>query len=171
MVYPNWVYIAMHLTKDTEDKIKEYISANIPELKMNEDLHSTLAYSKKKREKMINRGNDRMKWKFKKFSKFWEDENSLVIELDSEDMKNRSKKLASDYELISDYDEYSPHITISYEGKEIDIESLPACDIDFEFEHEFIEDIDEELIDSDDEEIKWQETEEMEDEISEWFVM
>ena len=143
MNYPNGVYIAFNLSKETEDNIKEYCSQHIPGIEMNEDLHSTLVFSKKAMEKKIDRKPDRAKGKFKQFSKFGKDEESLVIELDSEDMMNLHKWMTSDHDFISDFPDYKPHVSITYKGKDIDIENLPPMDFEFDMEHQVIENIDE----------------------------
>ena len=144
MHYPNGVYIAFNLSRATEDKLNEYMEAHMPGAKKNEDFHSTLIYSKKPHEKRICRCHDRMKWNFKKFSKFWEDKKALVIEMESKDMKDMNHKMMKEHDLTSDYDEYNPHITLTYEGEDIDPEKLPPIDFELEMEHQIVEWIDEE---------------------------
>jgi len=142
MKYPSWVYVAVHLSDDTENQIKDYCHKNMPWVKMNEDLHSTLIYSKKPREKQLKREQFKWEWKFKKFSKFWDDWWSIVIELDSADMMSHNKKLMEENDFISDYDEYSPHITLSYEWQDVEVDNLPPLEIVYKMEHDFIEDLD-----------------------------
>lgn len=151
MIYPHWVYVATHLSWETEDQIKWYCDKNLPWMKMNEDLHSTLIFSKQPKEEKMKRWQFKWEWKFKKFSKFWDDWASIVIELDSEDMRSYNKQLVSENWFISDFDEYLPHITISYEWQDIEVDNLPPLDIVYKMEHDFIEDIDED----EDEDVIW----------------
>jgi len=183
MNYPNWVYIAMNLSRDTEENIKKYCSEHLPDIEMTDDLHSTVIYSKKPHEKKIKRDQCRCKWNPGKFAKYWDDKESLVIEIDSEDMQSMNNKMMEEHDFVTDYPEYKPHITLTYAWKEIDIDSLPPMEFPIEMEHQVIENLDEEAMtdekkDDDlmtDEEMKNKKDEdEDEDEVekmSEWFVM
>ncbi len=142
MVYPHWVYAAVNLSAKTEEDIKNYCKEHLQWIVMNDDLHSTVAFSKKPKEWKIKRANFRWEWKFKRLSKFWEDKQSIVIELDSSDLVEHNKRLTEEHELVSDYDEYKPHITITYEWWDVDVDSLPPLDIIYELEHDYIEDLD-----------------------------
>jgi len=141
MTYKDWVYIALHLDSASEKEIIDYISNNIPWLEINEDLHLTLIYSNKPHEKQIKRKKYQCIWKFKKFSKFWDKWESLVIEIESDDLIKKNKELSDEHSFVSDYDEYLPHISISYKWEDIDIDTLPDFnkDIEFKFIHEIIE--------------------------------
>lgn len=150
MRYPNGVYIAFNLSRSTEDKIKDYCETNLPNMKMTEDLHCTLIFSQKEKDEKIKRAHERIDWKFKKFSKFWENEDSLVIEIDSSDLKKMNEDMTKEHDFISDWDEYNPHITLCDSGRDIDIENLPNIDFDIEMEHQIIEDLDMEDKKSDD---------------------
>ena len=160
IVSPNWVYVAVHLSSETEEQVRWYCAENMPGMKINDDLHSTLIFSKKPKEERLKRKQFKWEWKFKKFSKFWDDWASIVIELDSEDMKGYNRELVKENWFISDFDEYLPHISISYEWQDIDIDNLPPLDIVYNLEHDFIEDIDDEYMD-----------EKKEEEEDVWFIM
>lgn len=162
MNYPHWVYVAFNLSRETEDNIKKYCSENIPNAVMNEDLHCTLIYSKKPKDERIKRVQDRLTWKFKKFSKFWENKDALVMELDSQDLKSMNESMTKEHDFISDYDEYSPHITLTYEWMDIDPELLPPIDFNIDLEHQIIEWLDEDCSCDDEDEDEDEEAEDTE---------
>lgn len=162
MTYPQWVYVAMYLAKETEDEIKKYIEANLQWMENNDDLHITVCYSRKNQMEQIKRKNYRCEWSFKWFDLFWADWKSLVIKIDSPELVKRNKELTDEFELISDYPDYQPHVSISY-SFEWDINALPKIEFPFIFEHEIIENINEE--ESDD--IGWTKDPEESNEISE----
>lgn len=89
-----------------------------------EDLHATIVYSK--------RGNAdiRPNMTYKTgiplgFELFGDDKNYLVLELESDDLSQRHEQCMV-YGLSSTYDEYRPHITLStnYQDEDIDDELL-----------------------------------------------
>jgi len=114
MNYPNGVYIAFNLSRETEENIKKYCEENLPDMEMNEDLHCTLVYSKKPHEPRIKRDHCRCSGKPKKFSIFGEDDKSLVLEIDSEELKKMNHEKMKEHDFVSDFDEYKPHVTFVY---------------------------------------------------------
>lgn len=90
-----------------------------------EDIHVTLMYSEDKGNPMIPPSSDlEYKASASKFALFGPNKDCLVIKLDSDDLKNRHNQLLA-HGFIHSYDEYSPHITLSYnyEG------DLPSSDL------------------------------------------
>jgi len=132
------VYISVKPNKETEIKLKEFQKNYI--LNPNNNLHVTLIYSKKENEfKYIK--TRRFK-KFKATFKKWEifDENTLVAILETEDLINRNKELVNEYDFISDFNEYTPHITLSYNfNKLLD---LPKLNFELIFNNETSEELD-----------------------------
>ena len=50
--------------------------------------------------------------------------DTLVMLLDSPDLSARHKELMDKYDLNYSWDDYKPHITLSYDAKDYDISKL-----------------------------------------------
>jgi len=79
-----------------------------------ENVHVTLMYSADKGNPMIPPSSD-LEYKAvpTKFALFGPEKDCLVIKLESVDLTNRHNQLLA-HGFIHSYDEYSPHITLSY---------------------------------------------------------
>lgn len=141
--YRNWVYIAMWVTPVTEYRLLKYCRDNLNWLELWEDFHVTLIFSKKQYDWWITVGNSEqtVKTKFKWFSRFWDNNNTLVIELESQELKWRNMELMNKYWFISDFEQYSPHITLTNNGKSIDETKLPEIDFDLILTNEYVEEL------------------------------
>ena len=69
---------------------------------------------------------------------------ALVVVLKSEYLVNRHKELMTNYNLTYDFDEYIPHITLSYDIGNFDISKLDIKDLpsNFTINTEYKEDLD-----------------------------
>jgi len=152
--YPEGVYISIKPTEITIKSIEKYIKRNLPEnFDVVQDLHCTLIYSRKPHVDELQVKNNTALGTFKKFTTFGENNEILTIELNSGDLKELHEKLMNDYNFVYDYDEYRPHITLSYNCKNVNTASLPEVDFTFEFNEITVEPLDtEKYKDSDGEE-------------------
>jgi len=139
--YPGGVYISVKMTEESQIALNEYTSKYLKDAELNEELHCTLIYSKKEQKEEIEPKIYNVTGTFLNFSKFGEDKDTLVAELNCPDLVERNKELVKEYGFISDYDEYKPHFTISYNAKDIDINSLPDIDFAINFNEETIEEL------------------------------
>lgn len=128
-IYPGGVYISVKPDDITQKAIMEYQEKYLKQFELNTELHCTLIYSKKPYEDEIIPESYTALASFSSFELFGPENDTLVIKLNSEDLKRRNEDLTKKYGFISDYDEYKPHITLAYGIKNIDLNSLP----DFEF--------------------------------------
>jgi len=139
--YKKGVYIATDLTKESQNLIKQYQKDNLNG-DLNDELHCTLIYSQKPQQDLIQPKKYTYKAKAIGFSLFGPDKDTLVINLESEDMVKRNNELSKEYGFISDYDEYRPHITLSYKSTGIDLENLPKLNETLYLTNEYIEQLD-----------------------------
>lgn len=51
--------------------------------------------------------------------------NALVVTLNAPDMNKRHKTLMDEHDATYDFDEYKPHITLSYDIGDLDVDKLP----------------------------------------------
>jgi len=129
IMYENGVYISTSLTIDTEVNLINYIKKHISIIKNVElnynSLHNTLIYSKAKlKEKVIVKDYTYIATPLK-LSLFGENNDILVLELDSPELIKRNNELVEQYNFISDYDEYKPHITLAYKVELTNVDSIP----------------------------------------------
>lgn len=77
------------------------------------DLHTTLIYSKRGNA-LVELSNEPAWAECARFALFGPEQNVLVIELISTDLHNRQQKLMSEGSFISDWPDYKPHVSLSY---------------------------------------------------------
>ncbi len=142
-IYPSGVYISLDMVEESFIALKKYMDKYIPNLEHNEEQHCTLIYSKKEHKEEIIPKEYQVVGTFLRFSKFGENNEVLVAELDCNAMVLRNAELVKKYGFVSDYDEYKPHFTLSYDAKDIDINSLPPIDFAIYFNNETVEPLDE----------------------------
>lgn len=131
--YPG-VYMALKLSKYSERELKEFCE-QFDEL--DENLHCTLIYSDKPFIGKIEVKDYSIIVKPKKFSLFGENNDILVLEVESSELMNRNRELMQQYGFIQDW-EYNPHITLvtNFSGE---IESLELPIFDIVLEKEYLE--------------------------------
>ena len=125
--YKNGIYCCALPSQETKDAIKSLCAAyDVPNPLKASDLHCTIIYSDKvdtdfestpKYPKMLEA-------KFGGYEFFGEDKDTLVMLLDSPDLSARHKELMDKYDLNYSWDDYKPHITLSYDAKDYDISKL-----------------------------------------------
>jgi len=145
MHYPDGVYIAIKLSKVTENAIKDYQQKYLRGQKLNEDLHCTLIYSQKPHKDEVESASYKAIGTFDEFSLFGP---ALVVVINSDDLVSRNNVLVDEHKFISEFDEYTPHITLCYDSTDLDINSLPPIDFEMVFEDEYVEALDTEWVGS-----------------------
>ena len=132
--YPG-VYMALKLSKKSERELKEF--CEILDEDLDENLHCTLIYSDKPFIGKIEVMDYSIIVKPKKFSLFGENNDILVLEVESRMLMNRNRELMQRYGFIQNW-EYNPHITLvtNFSG---DIESLELPIFDIVLEKEYLE--------------------------------
>lgn len=133
--YPG-VYMALKLSDYSDRALKEFQELD-GEL---ENLHCTLIYSDKPFIGKIEVKEYSIIVKPKKFSLFGENNDILVLEVESRELMNRNRELIQQYGFIQDW-AYSPHITLvaNFSG---DVESLVLPSFDIILENEYLEALD-----------------------------
>lgn len=128
------VYMALKLSKYSERELKEFCE---PLYDLDENLHCTLIYSNKPFIGKIEVKDYSIIVKPKKFSLFGENNDILVLEVESSELMNRNRELMQQYGFIQDWG-YNPHITLvtNFIG---DIKSLELPIFNIVLEKEFLE--------------------------------
>lgn len=140
--YPGGVYIAMKPTPKTLSKIEDYIKTNLKDVETNKDIHCTLIYSQKKLKGNVVTMKHIAEGSFAGFELFGPNKDTLVIKLDSPDLIRRNDALVKQYDFISDYEEYRPHVTLAYGCEGINLKKLPPLDFTLYFTNEYVEPLD-----------------------------
>lgn len=118
-------YVGMHFTPETKEMLKKIIhDEKIPTAVPDEKMHSTIVYSRDnpvKDYEVSGKLEEPIEAKINSFDVFQSQEgkNCLVAKLhapDLEDRHNKAKELGASY----DYDEYIPHVTLSYDVGDVD---------------------------------------------------
>ncbi len=141
--YPEGVYISVDVSKDSIDRIHEYMDVHLKDLECNRDeIHTTVIFSKKSHKEEIKPKSYTAKGTSKGFAIFGKENDTLVIEIDSPELVARNQELVNQYDFVSDFDEYKVHLSLSYKAKDFDISKLPDFDFDIEFKNETVEQLD-----------------------------
>jgi hypothetical protein len=130
----------------TVDAILKFINDNkIPNPVGRDDIHTTVLYSRKPVFDFEPLGNNIPDWdiKFSGFDLFGEDKNVLVMLLVSPDLVQHHQELMGAYNASWDWDEYQPHITLSYSSIDFKIDDLPEYGGPLVASNEYSEELDE----------------------------
>lgn len=141
------VYVAVKYNQSAGDDLLDFIKKyNIPSTLKANDFHTTLIYSRKHAD--ITDLDDNMEDSeivaypkelhvFETFDK----KRALVIKLDCPYLEERHKYLMQKYGLTYDYDEYIPHITLSYDIGDMEIPKDVKFPKFFRIQSEYAEDL------------------------------
>lgn len=122
-------YIGMHFTPETQKHLKDIVdNESLPKPTPPEKLHSTIAYSKDNPISdytVDGKLEEPIECEIDSFDIFPSQDgtNCLVVKLKAPDLINKhniTRKLGASY----DYDEYIPHVTLSYDAGDISSERL-----------------------------------------------
>lgn len=132
-------YAGVHFDDDTKKRIKAYAIENeIPDRLQSRKLHSTLLYSKTYLPDFKAAGDLETPWVgVPKSFDVWESQpdddgdtsNCLVLQYDCQELCDRHSSLMNEYDAEYDFDEFKPHVTLSYNIGDLDTSKLNAADI------------------------------------------
>jgi len=123
------LYVAVKPDQESIEKIFEWCESSGISMMDSSELHCTLAHSETYDDVEIN-NDSTYKATPLKLDLFGEDENTLVLVLDSDDLSDRHNFLHDNYNLKYDFETYIPHISITYNSNlsREDLDSLPSVD-------------------------------------------
>jgi len=141
-------FVGIHLAEETLDHIKEYMDKNkIQNALTSEKLHITLLYSKKPCPNYkaardiypITAKSDRFDiWTSTHIEG---NPNCLVLKIDCPEIKERNQTLMTEHEATSDFPDYKPHLTFSYDAGDIKVDDLPEFNNEIILIREYKEDL------------------------------
>ena len=140
-------YAGLRLSEESKEKLVDFIKDNgIINPTPKGDMHITLLYSRKHLPDYKPAGRISGKAKPKSFKVFetFDKKRALVLLLDSKYCLKRHEELMQEHGATFDYDEYSPHVTLSYdigENKKPSQRKLDELPTELELVEEYIEDL------------------------------
>lgn len=144
-------YIAVKFTTETEKNLRNYALENSFDITKNYngedkefDFHCTVFYSESVHQ--LKNGVytiEQFNLKPSGFDLFGEDKNIPVLKISSEGKILKLRTFFEDMGMKDKWDEYKPHITLSYNFKEGKLPNLKLPDFDIVVNRLIIEDIDE----------------------------
>lgn len=127
---PDGTYAGVRYDKDGVKLLSKYAEENdIPNPLDPNKVHTTLLYSRKYCPDYEPAGklDPPLKAKFDEME-VWptqDKKNALVVTLDAPELVKRHKTLMKELDATYDFDEYKPHITLSYDVGVLDVDKLP----------------------------------------------
>lgn len=147
----NGTFVGVRLSSDSKKIVKKAIKdMDVPNPIEDSEMHITVIYSRKPMSGFEPKGklDDPIIVKPDKlhiFQKSDSDNRVLVIKLKAPELKKRHNELMKEYKAEYDFDEYIPHLTLSYDCEDFDPKSYDIKKILSEDELEIVEEYDEEL--------------------------
>jgi len=128
-------YAAVQFDDTTVEKLQEFMkNNNIPNKITPKKMHCTLLFSQKHlpNYKPLGKLDPPLEGKPSKFE-VWQSQpdengdkaNCLILGFDCKDLVNRHLKLMDEHDATFDYDEFKPHVTLSYDIGDMKIDELP----------------------------------------------
>ncbi len=128
-------YAGVRFCDNTKDAIQAYMDENnIPNMLDKEKLHSTLLYSRKHCPDYTPAGNVSMVGVPKEFD-VWNTQapegsgkdtsRALVLKYECPELEQRHMSLRKEHGATHDFPDYTPHITLSYDIGDTDVDQLP----------------------------------------------
>ncbi len=131
-------YAGVRFSEDSVKRIRTFAKENkIPNRVPHKKFHTTVLYSRKYLPDYKPQGNVNMVGKPTKFE-VWESQPTperkctqcLVLMYDSPELVKRHKALVKEHDAEYDFDEYKPHVTLSYNvGEDFDLKKLDPSQI------------------------------------------
>ena len=113
--FKNGSYFGVVPDEEGMEKIKDLVkSLKLKNPIEDEKIHVTLMYSEDKGNPLIPPSDLTYEAKPVGFALFGPEKNCLVVKLESKDLQSRHNELLANG-FIHSYDDYSPHVTLSYE--------------------------------------------------------
>ena len=133
---PDGTYAGARFSDDSKKSIRNYIEKNgIPNSPHDDKLHSTILYSRKYLPEYEAQGMyDPAMKATPTGTEVWPSQpdeqghrkRCLVLTFDSPDLVGRHESLMKRHEAMYDFDQYKPHVTLSYDiGDDFDEDKLP----------------------------------------------
>lgn len=139
MIKNQGTYVSVKV-KNNDEFYNWFLSQGVEPLNKS-DLHCTIAYSKKEFERIPNKKeiiiNPNQLMKIEPLG----DEGAIVLKFNSDEMQNRFDECIKSGATF-DYDSYKPHITITYNGKGLDLSSLKLPNFNIVLNDETVEPLD-----------------------------
>lgn len=145
---PDGTYAGVKLSDETVERIVAYCDEHdIPNPVPSDKLHVTLLYSRKYlpdyeaageyKKPMVGEPAGFDVWD----TSDEEPSRCLVLKLDCERLLKRHEQLMNKHEATYDHDEYTPHVTFSYNIEDYDESDLPKIDFPIELVKEYQDDL------------------------------
>jgi len=145
-------YAGVRFSDKTKKSIDGYLKDNsIPNPLSTDKMHSTLLYSRtycpkytpagEMEESLVGKADDFESWE----SQADEDgnkSNCLVLKYACDGLTDRHESLMKEHGATFDFDDYTPHITFSYDVGDLDPKKLPKFEEEIEIVEEYGEDLD-----------------------------
>lgn len=143
--YSNGVYCSAKPTQSTTDALRSFCAVyDIPNPVPANEMHATIIYSEKGSpnfEFQESYSKD-IKAKFAGYELFGEDKNVLVVKMTSPELHSRHNEMMDEFDLSYNFDEYRPHITLSYDAADFDLSKLDPYHGDLMFKGEEANELD-----------------------------
>lgn len=121
-------YAAVKFDPITIKALEAYqIDNNIPNPLVSDEFHSTVMFSRKYIPEFKSLG-DGLDWDgdFTEWDIFpSDDDNALVLKFECSELTDRFNQIVNDYGATWDHDDFQPHITLSYNVDDLNIDDLP----------------------------------------------
>lgn len=142
-------YFGVRFTHDTKQNLSKYIKRNkIPNPIDPEEFHTTVVYSRKALPNVRSWGvvTPMITGKPNKFE-VWKshdgDNHVLVLKYDCQALTDRHNFLVNEFGATHDFEEYIPHITLSYDvGEDFDVGKLKKFKHEIGIEREYSQPLD-----------------------------
>lgn len=138
-------YIGLKVSTETRNNFKRWcIKHKIQNMVQRKKIHSTLIYSRKYcPDIQLNSELYPLEVNIKKMDFFSssKEKKCLVFLLDSKELIDRHNYIMKKYKTTYDWDEYNPHITVSYDCGDINLDELTLPDFKVEITSEYMEDL------------------------------
>ncbi len=145
-------YAGVKFSDKTKKSIEGYIKDNdIPNPLSTDKMHSTLLYSRKfcpkytplgeMEEALIGNADAFESWESQPDDD-GNKSNCLVLKYNCDALKDRHESLMDEHGATFDYDDFTPHITFSYDAGDLDPKKLPKFEEEIEIVEEYGEDLD-----------------------------
>lgn len=123
---PDGTFVGVHLSKKSKDALAEAAAKmKVPNKLRRDKMHATLIYSRKYLPEFKAKGKfdeplTATPDKLEIFPSQDGNSNVLVVRLDAPDLVKRHKEIMKEHGATYDFDEYKPHITLSYNVGDFD---------------------------------------------------
>jgi len=132
-------YAGVRFDDDTVNRIKSFINDNeIPQPVPDEKMHTTVLYSRKHLPNYEAAGDFESPHEGTPTEfDLWESQpdedgirnNCLVLQYDCDPLVERHKSLMDEHGATFDFEEYKPHVTLSYNVGDLDLSNLNPSDV------------------------------------------